>query len=69
MITVINSRSTSPTGRVLHYASTINDARNWCDQRLHRIRTNRQQTLDNLKIGVVDVYDAHGGSNYYGPGF
>ena len=69
MITVINSRSTSPTGKVLYYASTIGDARNWCDQRLCRIRTNRQQTIDNLALGIVDVFDARHDHNYHGPGF
>lgn len=69
MITVINSHSTSPTGRVLYYASTIGDARNWCDQRLCRIKTNRQQTIENLALGIVDVFDACSIHNYYGPGF
>jgi hypothetical protein len=69
VITVINSYSASPTGRVLHYASTIKDARTWCDQRLYRIRTNHRQTLDNLSLGVVDVFDARNSHNYYGPGF
>ena len=69
MITVINSHPTSPTGKVLHYASTISDARNWCDQRLYRIKTNRQQTIENLALGIVDVFDARSIHNYYGPGF
>ena len=69
MITVINSHSTSPAGKVLYYASTIGDARSWCDQRLCRIKTNRQQTIDNLALGIIDVFDDRNSYNYHGPGF
>jgi hypothetical protein len=50
---------------------SVNEARNFCEQRLLRSALNRgsSQFLSNLSNGVILVYEDSNGTIYRGPGF
>jgi hypothetical protein len=50
---------------------SVNEARNFCEQRLLRSALNRgsSQFLSNLSNGIILVYEDSNGTIYRGPGF
>ncbi len=48
----------SATGKIYAQVKTLSEARNFCQQRLLRVSSNREQTLSNIAAGIIDVYEA-----------
>ena len=62
----------SATGQIYAQVKTLSEARNFCRQRLLRVRGPRTKTLSNMASGIIDVYEAHStrhNETIFHPGF
>ena len=65
-IRIRTSASGSP--KTLATKSTLSEARSYCSQRLLRVSGTREQVLNDLAAGELNVCDARH-TNYISPGF